>query len=81
VNSDVRSQLTSLLSTEDDAPGVRARLDLLDEVRNELIESDDDEELLQWVEELMSMPPLDPMWMASFESFVASFERHFADDV
>ena len=31
---------------------------------------------VQWVEELLCMPPTDPMWMASFESFAAMVERH-----
>jgi hemerythrin superfamily protein len=37
---------------------------------------DEHEELERWVEELISMPPADPMWMASFESFVSMVERH-----
>jgi hemerythrin-like domain-containing protein len=37
---------------------------------------DEHQEIERWVEELMSMPPADPMWMASFESFAAAVEHH-----
>jgi hemerythrin superfamily protein len=101
-HQELRSLMSRLLSTTDDAPGVRVRFELIDVLRTELIaharaeerefyavmqqydstveEADErlleHEEIERWVDELISMPPADPMWMASFESFAATVERH-----
>src|SRR5262245_45556148 len=101
-HQELRALIEKLLATDDEAPGVRARLELIDVVRMEMIaharaeerefyavmkqyeETErsahdrlaEHEELERWVEELGSMPPSDPMWMASLESFAAAVERH-----